>query len=75
MTTKRVKLIAKREDQHRDDRSIIRPLFDDFMFFISLPRLFLLPAFFTIINNSWLNVNFKKVLSMPTFIIIILAII
>ena len=23
MTTKRVKLIAKREDQHRDDRSII----------------------------------------------------
>ena len=29
----------------------IRPLFGDFMFFISLPRLFLLPAFFTIINN------------------------
>ena len=30
---------------------IVRPLFGDFMFFISLPRLFLLPAFFTIINN------------------------
>ena len=30
---------------------MIRPLFGDFMFFISLPRLFLLPAFFTIINN------------------------
>ena len=29
----------------------IRPLFGDFMFFISLPCLFLLPAFFTIINN------------------------
>ena len=29
----------------------IRPLFGDFMFFISLPRLFLLSAFFTIINN------------------------
>ena len=30
---------------------LIRPLFGDFMFFISLPHLFLLPAFFTIINN------------------------
>ena len=30
---------------------LFRPLFGDFMFFISLPRLFLLPAFFTIINN------------------------
>ena len=30
---------------------LFRPLFGDFMFFISLPRLFLIPAFFTIINN------------------------
>ena len=28
-----------------------------------------------IVEDSWLNLNFKKVLSMPTFIIIILAII
>ena len=53
----------------------IRPLFGDFMFFISLPRLFLLPAFFTIINNFLAKFKFKKDLSMPTFIIIILAII
>ena len=35
--------------------TIIRPLFDDFMLFISLPHLILLPIFFTIINNFQLN--------------------
>ena len=36
---------------------------------------FCYPHFSPLLIISWLNLNFKKVLSMPTFIIIILAII